>query len=65
VCAIANMAVATLEWTTIIWDQNMMALFSIFDDKLQLEEAHEYFCLWRQEELDLLWTHLKLKHNNT
>jgi hypothetical protein len=43
----------------------MMALFSMFDDQLQLEEACKYFCLRRKEELDLLRTHLKLKHNNT
>ncbi len=43
----------------------MMALFSMFDNQLQLVEARSYFCLQRQEELDLLRAHLKLKHNNT
>jgi hypothetical protein len=32
--AIADMAVATLEWTTIMWNQSMMAVFSMFDDQL-------------------------------
>jgi hypothetical protein len=32
ICAITNMAVATLERIAIIWDQSMMVLFSMFND---------------------------------
>jgi hypothetical protein len=42
-CAIVDMVVTTLEQSTIIQDQNMMALFSMPIDQLQLKEAHEYF----------------------
>jgi hypothetical protein len=32
--AIVDMAIATLEWTTIIWNLSMMALFSMPNDQL-------------------------------
>jgi hypothetical protein len=43
----------------------MMAVFSIPNDQLLLEKVCEYFHVQKQKELDLLWIHLKLKHNNT
>jgi DNA repair exonuclease SbcCD ATPase subunit len=41
---IVDMAIATLERTTIIQDQSIMAIFSMFNDQLQSHEAREYFC---------------------
>ncbi len=61
-CAIANMAITTLERIAIIWNQSMMAIFSMFNDQLQSHEAQEYFWLCRQKELELLQN--CLKHNN-
>jgi hypothetical protein len=48
------MATSTLRKTTIMKDQNIMALFTILNSTLVLNEANKYFMLQRKEELGKL-----------
>jgi len=49
--ATINMATSTLKKTAIMKDQNIMALFTILNSKLVLDEANKYFMLQRKDEL--------------
>ncbi len=40
-------------------DQNIMALFTILNSKLVLDETNKYFMLQRKEELGKLWARLQ------
>jgi hypothetical protein len=49
-----DMATSTSRKTTIMKDQNIMALFTILNSKLVLDEANKYFMFQRKEELGKL-----------
>jgi hypothetical protein len=48
------MATSTLRKTSTMKDQNIMALFTILNSKLVLDETNKYFMLQRKEELGKL-----------